>query len=42
MTTDSVLPSAEELVIIILLAPDAPLVLDLGKLGGTLIVHAIL
>ena len=42
MATNSVLPGAEKIVIIILLALDASLVLNLGQLSSTLIVHAIL
>lgn len=39
---DSILPGAEHLSVIRLFNANAPLVLDLSKLGGTLFVHAIL
>ncbi len=42
MTLDGVLPGLQQVVIILLFSVDASLVLDLGQLGGTLLVHAIL
>ena len=42
MARDSVLPGLKEPVIILLLGANASLVLNLGELGGTLFVHAVL
>lgn len=42
MTGDGVLPGLQQVVIISLFTLDASLVLDLGQLGGALLVHAIL
>lgn len=42
MSLDGVLPGLEHLVIIGLLGGDAALILDLGELGGALLVHALL
>lgn len=42
MTLDCALPSVEHLIIVVLFDIDAPLVLDLGQLGGPLLIHAIL
>ena len=42
MSLNGVLPSVEHLGIILLFRANASLVLDLGKLGGTFFVHAVL
>ena len=42
VTLNGVLPGVEELVVILLLAVDSALVLDLSKFGGTLLVHTVL
>ena len=42
MSLNGVLPSVEHLGIILLFLANASLVLDLGKLGGTFFVHAVL
>ena len=42
MSLNSVLPSVEHLGIIVLFHVDASLVLDLGELGGTFLIHAVL
>jgi len=42
MTLNSTLPGLQQLVIIVLLGTDTPLVLDFSKLGSALFIHAIL
>ena len=42
VSLNSALPSLQKLVIILLFVCDAALVLDLSKLGSTLLVHAVL